>query len=110
LPYPLGPCAPDVRRIVRAEGGLHRASLEGASFGQQLQVRRRHQHDIKFILTDDLGDDVQELRAGAMPHETAMRIPDRPCPGIGFDMSPSLGVGDDEVAIGVLAGTDLGEL
>ena len=102
--------APDVGGVVGAEGGLHRASLERTGLGQPFEVGGRDEHDVQFVLADDLGDYVEELRPRPVPHELAVRIPDRPRARDRVRHVAVLGVGDNEIALGVVAGADLGEL
>jgi hypothetical protein len=104
------PCTPDVGRVVGAECRLDGAALEHAGLVQQLEVGCRDQHDVELVLADDLGDLFQELGARAEAHEAALVVADGAGAGDRIGHVAVLGVGDDEVALGVFAGADLGEL
>ena len=89
LPVRRRPRAPNFRRIVGAERRLDGAAFERLRLLQHLQVRRRHQHDVDEVLSDDLGDVFEELGSRAELGELPSAARMGPVPGNGFDMSPS---------------------
>ena len=104
------PMAPDVGRVVGADGGLDLRAGEGVALDELFQVADRGQHDVDDVLGDDRLDRLQEFLASPQARPRAVGqarrthgVEARPHVGI-------LGVGDDEVGALVRAGANVREL
>ena len=102
--------APDVGRVVGADGGLDVRAGEGLALDELLEVADRGQHDVDDVLADHRLDRLEELLAGlearGRPFGEARRtdgVQARTHVGV-------LGVGDDEIGALVRAGANARKL
>ena len=104
------PMAPDVGRVVGADGGRHLRVGESLAFDELLEVADRGQHDVDHVLGDDLLDRLQKFFARLQARVRPLALAGRADGVKAGTHVRILGVGDNEISAFGRAGADPREL